>query len=367
MLTVFTLDKGLELPRGFLDRYGESLQRQRVIEALFRQEGYARGYTEVETPILERAEALPSEFFAVWNKRNFLPVTLKDYNSEGKELATTRAMLRPEGTMPVCRFLATQLAQGNECLPARLIYAIDCYRNEAIESIKGNRLRQFNQLGVECIGDSSQASDKEVILYAYELLRKIGLPREDIRIRMNNVNLFKDLCLWSDFNSIEMATLQARLDGFSKARAEEREYEDKPVIPYQRYTDGLNMGLQRRWAELVNTYGNPSRETSELDGGLIDLIQGVRRKRVPAIIDTSVVRGYLYYTGLVFQIDARKQDGTWVAEIGGGGRYDELIGRNLQIFGIERKVPATGFAFGTERLIDVSRLPKGKYQVKMVI
>ena len=362
MLVVFTLDKRLELPRGFLDRYGEPLQRQRVIEALFRQEGYTRGYSEVETPILERAEALPSEFFAVWNERNFLPVTLKDYNGEGKELATTRAMLRPEGTLPVCRFLATQLAQGKSMLPAKLIYAIDCYRNEPVENIEGNRLRQFNQLGVECIGDASQEGDKEVILYAYEVLRKIGLPREDIRIRMSNVSYIKDLFDKSRFSREKRSGLQDVVDKFSKSRAE-----GKTSTTSLPYVKKLNKPLQLRWKSLVDTYGTPSNQMSGLGEDFQNLIQEIRRDGVPAIVDTSVVRGYLYYTGPVFQIDARKQDGNWVAEIGGGGRYDKLIGKNLQTFGIERNVPATGFAFGTERLVDVSRLPKGKYQIKMVI
>jgi len=265
--------------------------------------------------------------------------------------------------MPVCRFLATQLAQGNELLPARIIYAIDCYRNEAIESIEGNRLRQFNQLGVECIGDASQKSDKEVILYAYETLRKIGIPQKDIRIRMSDVKYIKELFEESNFSPGERSSLQDVIDRFSKSCAEG--YYSGVYLPLEK----LAPSLQRKWRNLVgvDASGTQSKQAPTLDACFKDLVRSVRREGVPAVVDTSVVRGYLYYTGPVFQIDARKQDGTWIAEIGGGGRYDELIGRNLQTFGIERKVPATGFGFGTERLVDVSRLPKGKYQIKMVI
>jgi len=80
-----------------------------------------------------------------------------------------------------------------------------------------------------------------------------------------------------------------------------------------------------------------------------------------------VVRGFSYYTGPVFQIDAVSDDGTLLPEIGGGGRYDKLIGQNLRAFGVDRDVPATGFAFGTERLVNAARLPQGSYNLEMII
>ena len=58
------------------------------------------------------------------------------------------------------------------------------------------------------------------------------------------------------------------------------------------------------------------------------------------IFDFGLVRNIGYYTGAVFEV----YDPALGAPIGGGGRYDELLGR----FG--RSLPAVGFALGVDRL-----------------
>jgi ATP phosphoribosyltransferase regulatory subunit len=58
------------------------------------------------------------------------------------------------------------------------------------------------------------------------------------------------------------------------------------------------------------------------------------------IFDLGLVRSIGYYTGAVFEV----YDPALGAPIGGGGRYDELLGH----FG--RSLPAVGFALGVERL-----------------
>lgn len=151
----------------------------------------------------------------------------------------------------------------------------------------------------------------------------------------------------------ERPTLQTALDSFARERAK-----------------GINTGpptLSARgyaaWEYLTKPYlkrasaGNISKRLSDLSG----LLDGM-----PVVIDTAVVRGFTYYTGPVFQIDVRKE-GRWIPEVGGGGRYDMLIGNNLALYGIEKDVPATGFAFGTERVVAVSRLPKGIYSVTLEV
>jgi histidyl-tRNA synthetase len=68
-------------------------------------------------------------------------------------------------------------------------------------------------------------------------------------------------------------------------------------------------------------------------------------------IDPSVVRGLEYYTGPVFEADltfeVKDEDGRPVrfGSVGGGGRYDGLVGRFMK-----QSVPATGFSVGVSRL-----------------
>ncbi|MCP2257472.1 Histidyl-tRNA synthetase [Streptoalloteichus tenebrarius] len=66
-------------------------------------------------------------------------------------------------------------------------------------------------------------------------------------------------------------------------------------------------------------------------------------------IDLCVVRSHEYYSGVAFEVDV-VADGMAFVEVGGGGRYDRLVGHFVPAGG-RRSVPATGFAFGVERLV----------------
>lgn len=342
-------------PKGFSDSYGWELRKRRFVEAVFRNEGYKKGFEEIETPILESVAALPRSVFSVWNDNNFFGLDINDYDAAGTLLRTTKSVLRPEGTLPVCRFVATQLAEGQQ-IPNQLLYSIACYRNEPIEEVDGYKKREFRQLGVEYIDDKGIESDAAVIEYAYNVMRAIGIPQQDIRVRLNNVQVFNDLCEESNLRGDDKIELQRALDAFSKERALENA--NSVVLPK---TDDLSAGLRQRWKQCAGDY-LVLPEAKRLNRPLGDLAGILQERNVPVTIDLAVVRGFNYYTGCVFQIDVRQ--GTWLAEIGGGGRYDEVIGQYLRDFGIERPVPATGFAFGTERLVKAARL-QGTYTLEL--
>src|SRR5207302_624161 len=77
---------------------------------------------------------------------------------------------------------------------------------------------------------------------------------------------------------------------------------------------------------------------------------GVAESIQRSLRDMGEIRRMEYYTGLVFDIYVDAVG----AEIGGGGRYDHLIGR----FGHE--VPSTGFAFDLDRLLQLRAAPGGR-------
>ena len=193
-----------------------------------------------------------------------------------------------------------------------------------------------------------------MIDYGYSVLRKIGIPKEDIRIRLSDISIFKLLCQELGLSDDQKINLQKALDTFSKNRAL-----GDAAPPDMSFLGGLEKS--DRVKQMFELYGNPRGE-----GRLYDLATALDSQRIPVTVDLSVVRGFNYYTGPVFQYDVRKE-GRWVAEVGGGGRYDNLIGQNLRAFGVDRQVPATGFAFETERITQTAQLPKGRYTVEMVI
>ena len=71
-------------------------------------------------------------------------------------------------------------------------------------------------------------------------------------------------------------------------------------------------------------------------------------------LDISLARGLSYYTGAIFEIVLT--NGDFAGSIGGGGRYDGLIG----MFGKEQ-IPACGFSLGLERILVVME-ERGMFQ-----
>src|SRR4030095_9255823 len=61
-------------------------------------------------------------------------------------------------------------------------------------------------------------------------------------------------------------------------------------------------------------------------------------------LDPSLARGLSYYTGAIMEISVPDLAGS----LGGGGRYDNLIGQFLG-----REIPACGFSLGLERMLVV--------------
>ena len=117
-----------------------------------------------------------------------------------------------------------------------------------------------------------------------------------------------------------------------------------------------NFELLNRWEDRLIATGGPDKSAAGLEG-----VNAVRRiaeyctaagygtKRI--VVDSSVVRGLEYYTGPVFEaqltLEVPNEKGQPVVfgSVGGGGRYDGLVGRFRG-----EDVPATGFSVGVSRL-----------------
>jgi histidyl-tRNA synthetase len=105
---------------------------------------------------------------------------------------------------------------------------------------------------------------------------------------------------------------------------------------------------------LLASYELDAEPLAELEQ-LVEIVEqcGVPQQQI--VLNLSLGRGVSYYTGLVFEIHARDEDG-FDAQLCGGGRYDHL----MRAVGSNRDINACGFAFGIERLLsllDKSDLP----------
>ena len=234
-------------------------------------------------------------------------------------------MLRPEGTSGVVRaFLNAGLIQD---LPQRFSYYGPMFRYERPQ--KG-RLRQFKQLGVECLGLSSSMADIEVISLGYDFLYKLGVI-DKITLTINTLGDFESRQKYRDALINYLKDYQAKLSKDSIRRLsinplrilDSKDHEDKKIVQNApNILDFLNFESKTRFEEIC---------------------KGLDQLNIKYNIDKNLVRGLDYYCHTAFEFVTNQlgSQGTVLA----GGRYDGL---SKMLGGSD--IPGVGWAAGIERL-----------------
>jgi histidyl-tRNA synthetase len=248
--------------------------------------------------------------------------------------------LRYDLTVPLARFYATHRAE----LPPvfRAIQIAPVWRAERPQ--KG-RFRQFVQCDIDIIGEPGILAEIELITATSATLDRLGITGTTMRLNDRRILLgMLDALGLSDTE----ATLVS-LDKLDKIGAD-------GVIAELRER-GANDAALATLEELLGRHANPTSAptlaamTDALPAGvapeavaeLADIAAAVGTD-VPMVFDPFLVRGMGYYTGAIFEV-AHPDFGY---SLGGGGRYDGMIGRFLGT-----DVPAVGFSLGFERLVDL--------------
>ncbi len=239
-------------------------------------------------------------------------------------------VLRSDMTVPIARVVATRYAASEP--PLRFCYFAHCYRG--VRPQRGQP-RELLQAGIELIGSPAPAGTAEALTVLCHALDATGL--KDYRIGLGDASLFPAL----------MASLQVP----EQARAGllealvlrdfvglERELAESGLPREAARAAARGAPAPRRPEECSRTCPRPPWRPSTGLRQVHELLDPEVAERM--IFDLGLVRNIGYYTGAVFEV----YDPALGAPIGGGGRYDELLGR----FG--RALPAVGFALGVDRL-----------------
>jgi ATP phosphoribosyltransferase regulatory subunit len=267
------------------------------------------GYGEVATPALEYEEVL-----ARGGAGGRLPA-YRVVDDHGAVLA-----LRSDMTVPIARVAATRYATAEP--PLRFSYLANVHRT--VRPHRG-QMREFLQAGIELIGSPAPGGTAEALTVLCRGLDAVGL--RDYRIGLGDASLYPALLR---AHGVEEGALLAALAAHDFVALEEQ-------IARLRLTGEIAESLTR----LPQLRGGP--EVLDVPGveGLrrvLDLLEPAIADRV--IFDLGLMRGLGYYTGAVFEI----YDPALGEPLGGGGRYDDLLGR----FG--RPLPAVGFGIGLDAL-----------------
>jgi ATP phosphoribosyltransferase regulatory subunit len=314
-----------EKPIGMRDTLPQLYEAKNQIRQDMKAELKLWGYQSIETPTLEYYETV-GVASAILDQQLF-----KLLDQRGNTL-----VLRPDMTAPIARLAASSLKDVS--VPLRLAYDTNVFRAQHDE---GGRPAEFEQIGIELIGDETSSADAEVIALMIASMKKVGLT--DFKIAIGHVGYVNALLIDIVGNEERANTLRRFL------------YE-KNYVGFRQHVKNLSLSSidKSRLLQLLNLRGDFSKleEAKELvsngEGkkalceleklwevldcyGITDFVK----------LDLNLVMHMSYYTGPVFEAYSDNL-GTPIAS---GGRYDEL----LQKF--NRPAPATGFGIRLDLLV----------------
>jgi histidyl-tRNA synthetase len=378
------------LPRGFADRGPADLAATERMLAAIRETYELYGFEAVETPFVEYTDAL-GKFLPDQDRPNEGVFSFQDDDEQWLSL-------RYDLTAPLARYVA----ENFDALPKpyRSYRAGWVFRNEKPGP---GRFRQFMQFDADTVGAASVAADAEICMMAADTLEAVGIKRGDYVIKVNNRKVLDGVMeaigLGGEDKAGQRLIVLRALDKYDRLGREavklllglgrrdesgdftrgaglaEEQSERllgmlfqvggwKPLLTGDRASeveraapvpdaDGL---FYSNRATLRAMYESMKENGARLEGveELAEIAQlcdtsgyGPDRIRV----EGSVVRGLEYYTGPVYEAEltftVTNEDGQPVrfGSVGGGGRYDGLVGRFRN-----EPVPATGFSIGVSRL-----------------
>jgi ATP phosphoribosyltransferase regulatory subunit len=253
-------------------------------------------------------------------------------------------LLRPDATAQVARTIGMGLTGST--LPQRLSYRTSVFRYEPEHAGRG---REIFQVGAELVGVDDVTGDYEIISLLIECLQAIGL--RSFTIAVGHVGFIKGLLMRSGLSAqgqkrAEQAAAKKDLPRLEELLASERiaKAAAKAIREAPELT-GHEAVLERG---RVLAAGEPAL-TAPLDRlAQVYHLLCAAGHRDSILLDLGEFRGFDYYDGVVFDVFAPGVG----AELGGGGRYDHLIGR----FG--RDLPSTGFALDVDHLFRAVEMPQ---------
>ncbi|MBI4068287.1 histidine--tRNA ligase [Candidatus Kaiserbacteria bacterium] len=265
------------------------------------------GYESYDASVLE-----PAELYRGKTSEEIVAEQTYTFTDRGDREVT----LRPEMTPTIARMVAAKRRELT--FPLRWYTIANVFRYERPQR---GRLREHWQLNADIFGVEGVEAEVEIISLAHQIMLDLGANESDFEIRVNDRRLlngvFKDCSLTEEEERVIMRLLDKRHD-------------------------------MADFDEKLSDAVGPER-ANKLKGGLSSAASSAHLEELLSLlyklgitnvhVDMSIVRGFDYYTGTVFEVFDTSPDNN--RSLFGGGRYDNL----LQMFG-EDAIPAVGFGMG---------------------
>ncbi len=312
------------IPPGTRDVLPDEMRELRRLQASLAEAFEARGYGEVATPTIEYFEVL-----ARGDERG-APVAYRFFDERGELLA-----MRSDMTIPIARLVSSRYADAE--MPLRFFYIGNAYR--AVRPQRG-QMREFMQVGVELIGAEAPQGTAEVVEVLVAALDAAGLTRAVIGL--GDADLYRQLLAETGVEGDELAAIMNHLGAHDRVGLETEVRSLDQIGDAARETL-LQLANLRGGAEILDSARNlggeaVERAMSRLQATYDAVVERGVGDRVQ--LDLGLMRDLGYYTGAILEV----YDPALGHVLGGGGRYDELMGR----FG--KPLPAAGFGLYLERV-----------------
>ena len=337
----------LQTPKGMRDfNPEEKILRNEIVRTLTEIfELY--GYVPLETPIVERYDVLSAKF-AAGEESDVLKEIFKLKDQGNRELG-----LRFDLTVPLARYIAMN---QDLKMPFKRFQTGEVFRDGPI---KLGRYREFWQCDADAIGVKSVLAEYELIKIALDFFKEMNF---DAYIQVNNRKLVEGILIDSGIKENEMQSAMISIDKHEKIglkgvleEMKKSNINDKAINNIKRF---LSIEDVEKIEKIIKN-DIAKQGLNELKG-LFKLFSKKERKNVKFRL--SLVRGFSYYTGIVFEGFLRKNE--IKSSICGGGRYDNMIGNYMEE---KKEVPAVGISFGLDTIADAIKIKAKKTNVKVYL
>ena len=328
--------KQLELKnvKGCNDYGGEDEIIRNYISDTLRKTFEKYGYKPLSTSILCYYDLLALKY----NEDNdILKEIYKVSDQADRNLA-----LRYDLTVPFAKYIALN---QNISLPYKRYEIGKVYRDGPV---KQGRAREFIQCDVDCVGIKGQMIEAELIALYVEGFKSLGI---DITIKYNNRKIMAGIIEESKIPEDKIVDTITIIDKFEKLTRQEIIQEFLNIGLKKEQIDSLIKYLNMDFIQIKKEFSNI--QNTELINGIkeiSELNEYIKEMELSEYVQFSatLARGQEYYTGTIFEV--YQKNGEIKSSIGGGGRYDNMIGNFI---GNGREYPAVGISFGLDVIFEI--------------
>lgn len=317
----------LEPYKGTRDFYPEDQFIQNYIFSTWKKAVQSFGYLEYNASILEE-----TELYKAKSGEEIVNEQTYTFTDRGGRDVT----IRPEMTPTVARMVAAKRRELT--FPVRWFSIPNLFRYERPQR---GRLREHWQLNVDMFGVEGAAADAEVIAVSYTIMKSFGASDTQFVIRISS-RKFMNFLMREHFGLSEEVShaLSKLVDRKEKTEAALFKTQVAELLK-DKAEEFLNI------LEIKNIQDFPESLSGHASAvELAALFEALTRQGITnTIFDPTIVRGFDYYTGVVFELHDTGSENN--RSLFGGGRYDDLVG----IFNVE-KVSGIGFGMGDVTIRD---------------